>query len=113
MRIYEGQQIPWWGRRWKVNYWDNSAEVLPIPICWIASLVYKLWRATFRFTPSTWAHKLRLAYKTGHSNGYSDGYRDGNTAGLGYNRAIAMHAAQEAAEDLLVRIATLSAQEEP
>lgn len=96
LRISEGEAYPWWGRQWRYNYATDTRDVLPIPLCWLARAVWKLWLLSYRVRPTAWEIELRRARRAGFKGGIA--------------RKCEIH--REVADDLFERIQRLRLNEQ-
>lgn len=68
--IDEGERTPWWGRVWRWNYRVDIFYVLPIPICYIARLLWNIWCLSFRVRPNRYEKEMRMVYHAGFNAGW-------------------------------------------
>ena len=68
-RVREGEAYPWWGRMWRYNFYTDTKDVLPIPFCWLARILWKLWLQSFRVRCTEWEIELCRARQEGFAEG--------------------------------------------
>jgi len=69
IKVVEGAAYPWWGRAWRHNWTDNTKDVLVVPLCYVARLLWKVWLLSFRWRPTALEQEMAQAYQCGYEDG--------------------------------------------